>query len=54
MRLLSKYFHRKSQNANKLISSIIQTKCPKNDLEMEVLSAVINITKTFQKCFHGD
>ena len=50
MRLLSNCFHQKVQNGNSLISSIIKTKCPEGDLKMGVSSAVINITKCFQKC----
>ena len=44
MRLLSTYFFGKTKDANKSISNILQTKCPKNiyvqlhDLEMRVLS----------------
>ena len=54
MRLLSKSFHWKTQNGNKLISSIISPKSPQNDLEMGILSAVINNTKNTQKCCYGD
>ena len=54
MRLLSKRFHWKSQNAKNLSSSIIYMKCLKSDLKMGVLSAVIIITKGFQKCYYGD
>ena len=50
MRLLSKYIHWKTRNANKLISSIIYTTCPKKELEMGVPSVVINITKSFEVC----
>ena len=53
MRLLLKCFHQKTQNVHKLISSTVYKKCPKNILEMRVLSAVINFTKTFQKCLYG-
>lgn len=50
MRMASKCLHRETQNANKLISSIISTKCPKNDPEIGLLPAGININKRFRKC----
>ena len=40
---LSICIHWKTQITNKLISSIIETKCPKKDLEMRVPTVVINI-----------
>ena len=42
-------FTSETQNANKLISSIISKKCPKNDPEIGLLPAAINITKRFRK-----
>ena len=48
MILQSKCFHGKTQIANKLISSIIYTKCPKNDLEIGLSSVVINTNKSLK------
>ena len=54
MRLLSKYFHGKTQNASKSI--VAQTKFPQNiyvqhnDLETGVSSNDIDIIKSFKKC----
>ena len=56
MRLLSKYFHGKTQNASKSIGSVAQTKFPQNiyvqhnDLEMGVLCNDNDIIKSFKKC----
>ena len=55
MILLSTCFHGNTQVTSKLISSIIQTKCPRNillqhnDLEMGVSGTVISIIKSLQK-----
>ena len=48
MILQSKCFHGKTQIANKLFSSIIYTKCPKNDLEIGLSSVVINTNKSLK------
>ena len=48
MRLLSKCFHQKTQNDKKLVSSIIETKCPKMILNWESLLLLLILLKVFK------